>query len=190
MQKYNYKEILGKVKKIVEKECKKDSNIYGYDAWNHHILRVVKIAKKLAKRLKADKEIVELSAYLHDIGGIMGDPKNHHISGAETAEKILKKFKYPDKKIEQIKHCIFSHRASQNIKRKTIEAECLASADAISHFDDLPSIFYLVFVRNKLGIEDGTERLKNKLKRDWKKLIPEAKKIAKKKYEAIKLIFK
>lgn len=188
MKEYTYKEILGKVKKIVEEECKKDSNIYGYDAWNHHILRVVKFSKILAKKIGADKEIVELSAFLHDIGGIKGDPQNHHISGAKEAEKILAKLHYPEEKIKKIKHCIYAHRASKNIKRRTIEAKCLASADAISHFEDLPSLFYLVYKRNKFSIEDGVNRLLSKLERDWKKLIPEAKEMIKDKYKAIQLI--
>lgn len=188
MKKYNYKTILERVKKIVKKECKKDSNIYGYDAWNHHVLRVVNIARELAKKLRANKEIVELSAYLHDIGGIKGDPENHHISGAKEAEIILRQFNYPENKIKKIKHCIYAHRGSKSIKKKTIEAECIATADAMAHFEDIPSLFSLVFKKHRMSIDEGVIWLRSKVERDWKKMIPEAKEMMKKKYKAIKTL--
>jgi uncharacterized protein len=190
MKKYTYKEIVRNVEKIVKRECKKPANIFGYEFFVYHIMSVVKYAKVLAKRFGADKEIVELAALLHDIGVIQGDKPNHHISGAKEAEKILKKFNYPEEKIEKIKHCIFAHRASKSIKRKTIEAKCIASADAMAHFDEIPNLFESAFIRFKLNPEEGKRWLLAKLERDWKKLIPEARKLVKDKYKAIKLILK
>jgi putative nucleotidyltransferase with HDIG domain len=190
MKKYTYREIVKNVEKIVERECKKPKNIFGYAFWKHHILSVVKYAKLLAKRLKADKEIVELAALLHDIGVVQGDKANHHLSGAKEAEKILKKFNYPQGKIEKIKHCIFAHRGSKSIKRKTIEAECIASADALAHFEEIPQLFESAFIRFKLNPEEGKQWLLAKLERDWKKLIPEAKAMVKARYQAIKQILK
>jgi len=188
MKKYSYKEIVEKVEKIVKRKCKKPANIFGYAFWGYHILPVVKYAKLLAKGLKADKEIVELAALLHDIGVIQGDKANHHISGTKEAERILKKFNYPEEKIEEIKHCIFAHRASKSIKRKTIEAECIASADSLAHFEEIPQLFESAFIRFKLNPEEGKQWLLDKLERDWRKLIPEARELVKDKYKAIKLI--
>lgn len=179
-----------KVRKLVEKECKKPANIFGYGFLTYHIMSVVKYAKLLAKKFGADKEIVELAALLHDIGVIRGDKPNHHISGAEDAEKILKKFNYPQEKIEKIKHCIFAHRASKAIKRETIEAECIASADAMAHFDEIPQLFESAFIRFKMNPAVGKQWILAKLERDWNKLIPETKKLVKEKYKAIKLILK
>lgn len=65
-KKYSYKTINESVEKMVERLCNKNANIYGYDAWGHHIVPVVKFSKMLAKKLGADKEIVELAALLHD----------------------------------------------------------------------------------------------------------------------------
>jgi len=188
MKKYSYNEIIQNIKKEVEKECKKQSNIYGYDIWEHHILKVTSLSRILARKLKADKEIVELSAFLHDIGAIKGDPENHHISGAKEAEKILKQFNYPQEKINEVKHCIYSHRASKKIERKTPEAKCVAAADAMSHFDEIGSLFSLVFSRQKMSVNEGVAWINNKLERDWQKMIPEAKEIMKDKYKAIKSI--
>lgn len=190
MEKYSYKEIVEKVRKLVEKECKKPTNVFGYGFWTDHILSTVKYAKILAKRLGGDKEIVELAALLHDIGVIKGDSKNHHISGVKEAERILKKFNYSSEKIEEIKHCIFTHRSSQSIQRKNIEAKCIASADAMAHFDEIPQLFESAFTRFTMNPGEGKQWIIGKLKRDWKKLTPEARKICKAKYEAIKLILR
>ena len=188
IKKYSYKKIRDKVKNFVEKECRKKINIYTYDTWNHHIVPVVNFSKTLANKLKADKEIVELSALLHDIGAIKGDPENHHISGAKEAEKILKKFNYPEEKIKQIQYCIYTHRGSKPQKKETVEAKCVAAADAMAHFDDLPSIFSLAFSKHKMSIDDGSTWIKEKIERDWKKMIPEAKELMRDKYKAIKSI--
>jgi len=188
MKKYSYKEIVKKVEKIVKEECKKSVNIFGYGFWTGHIMSVVKYAKLLTKRFKANKEIVELAALLHDIGVVKGDKPNHHISGVKETEKILKKLNYPPEKIEKIKHCIFAHRSSKSIPRETIEAKIIATADAMSHFDEIPSLFESAFIRFKMSPKEGKKWLSAKLERDWKKLIPEARKLVKDKYEAIRLI--
>jgi len=140
------------------------------------------------QKLKAEKEIIELAALLHDIGVVKGDSKNHHISGMKEAEKILKRFNYPQRKIEEIKHCIFAHRASKFIPRKTIEAKCIASADAMAHFDEISQLFESAFIRFKMNPEEAKNWILEKLKRDWKKLVPEAKKLVRDKYNATKLL--
>lgn len=175
--------MIDKIKKIVQKECEKDSW-----SWDHHMVSVVKYAKQLARKLGADEEIVEISAWLHDITRLKGDSENHHISGPIEAEKILRELGYPQEKIDKVKHRIHAHRGSQNIKRETIEAECVASADAMAHFDDVPALLYGAFIKNQMNIEDGKGWVRNKLERSWNKLIPEAKKIVLPKYKAVKII--
>ena len=82
---------------IVEEKSKKDTNIFGYEIWTYHVAIVVKYAKLLAERLGADKEIVEISALLHDYASIKDSSiyKEHHMYGAIEAEKILNGFNYP-----------------------------------------------------------------------------------------------
>lgn len=181
---------LEEIRKLVEEECKKDTNIFGDEIWTYHILSVVEYAKLLAKKLNADKEIVEIAALLHDYAGIKdrNNYENHHMLSADEAEKILTQFKYPQEKIEKIKHCIQAHRGSKSIKRETVEAECVASADAMAHFDRIPSLLYFVFFRVGMNVDEGTKYVRRKLERSWSKLIPEAKEIIKDKYEASMLI--
>jgi len=180
---------LEKIRKLVEEECQKNSNIFGDEIWTYHILSVVEYAKLLAKKLDADEEIVEISALLHDYAGIKDRDKyaNHHVVGAEEAERILKQFNYPEEKIEKIKYYIYAHRGSKSVKR-TIEAECVASADAMAHFDRIPSLFYFIFIRLGMDVDEGRKWLRDKLERSWSKLIPEAKEIVRDRYEAAKII--
>jgi len=183
-------EIVEKVRKHMEEECKKESNFFGMDAYTHHFISVVKYAKQLAKERGADMEIVEISAWLHDIGSIYGDYDNHHVSGGKYSEKILLEYGYPLEKIEKVKHCILAHRGSRTIARETVEAECIADADALSHFDNLSSLFNLALVRRKLNIDDAKTFVRDKLERSWNKLTPKAKEIIKSKYEAAMLLLK
>jgi uncharacterized protein len=155
-----------------------------------HVRYVVDYAKELARKLGADIEIVEIAALLHDIARIDGTNENHHIEGAEYAEKFLKEYNYDTEKIEQVKHCIITHRGSVSIPRESIEAECVASADAMAHFKNIPGMFYFIFVYLEKGIEEGKEMLRKKLDRSYKKMIPEAQEIIQDRYEAALEILK
>jgi uncharacterized protein len=159
-------DIVGEIQEYVKSECGKDTNTFGMNAYTGHFLSVVKYAKLLAEETGADMEIVELSAWLHDIGSIiMGDSDNHHIIGSEHAEELLKKYNYPQDRIDRIKHCILAHRGSKDVPRETIEAECIADADALSHFDNLNSLFYLALVARKLEPDEAKIFVREKLKR-------------------------
>jgi len=184
--------MIEEIRKLVEEECKKDTNIFGDEIWRNHILSVVKFAKILAKKTGADQEIVEIAALLHDLASIKDEHQyaEHHIFGAQEAERILKQYHYPKEKIGKVKHCISTHRASQSVKRMTKEADCVANADAMAHFDNIPSLLYFVFVRKKMSVEEGTRWLRNKLQRSWNKMTLEAKEIVKDKYEASMILLK
>lgn len=184
------RKIVEEIKKLVRKTCFAKTNFFGPNAWCH-ISSVVKYSKLLAKRLGADREIVELAAWLHDYASILKKEwyLDHHIHGTRLAENVLKKFNYPKNKVEKVKHCIFAHRASKKIPRKTLEAKILASADAMAHFDRVDTLLYLTFVTYKMDLDQGERWVLDKLARSWKKLLPEGKAIIKEKYQAIKLVF-
>lgn len=141
----------------------------------------MKYAKLLARKLNADEEIVEIAALLHDYASIKDRDyyEKHSLLGVEEAEKILKRFNYPQEKIEKIKHYIYTHRGTTTARRKTVEAKCLASTDAMAHFDQILSLLYFAFVKRGMNVEEGGKWLRNKLERSWSKLIPEAKELLK-----------
>ena len=61
----------------------------------------------------------------------------------------------------------------------------MAVADAISHYDTLPSLLYLAFVQRKLNIQDGVEFVKNKLDRSYNKMSKQSKEYYRLKREVV-----
>ena len=115
-----------------------------YNFWEEHIKYVVREALALAEKYNADTEIVELAAMLHDVALIAknGTRKEHHAIGAEIAETILLKHNYPQDRIDRVKKCVFNHRSSKN--GTDIEDICIADADILSHFDNVPMLFNVI----------------------------------------------
>jgi uncharacterized protein len=97
-----------------------------------HVRRVENLAEKLAKREEADKEVVKASVLLHDIGRKKEDEneiENHAEWGAEKAEEILEGLGYEKDFIEEVQHCVRSHRYSKDPEPETLEAKVLSDAD-------------------------------------------------------------
>lgn len=164
-------DITKEISELVKEECAKDSNPYGSSNSWKHMNHVVRLAKLFARDTGADEEIVELAAWLHDWSAIQGFYGDHHIRGSVAAEDILKRFDYPEEKIEQIKHCVFTHRSSQCIKPETIEAQCIANADAIAHFLEIPDLLCSKYAQDgNMTIEEVVAWLRDKLKRDCGKI--------------------
>ena len=186
----NNEEMIECISKIVEDACKSDSNIFGHGIWSHHIVYVVKYAKELAEKLNADTEVVEIAALLHDYAGIKDSSlaEDHHIHGALEADRILTEFGYPQDRIQRVKDCILSHRGSVLSERLTPEAECIASADAMTHVYQVPSLLHLAYVSHGMGIDEGKFWVLNKIERSMKKLCPEAREMIEDHYLKVKAV--
>lgn len=153
----------------------------------YHIEAVVRNAEILANKYNADKEICIIAAWLHDIASITDYKlyEEHHIHGTKIASEILRKFGYDDNKIELVKACILNHRGSVDNKRLSKEEQIIADADAISHFDSIPSLLYLAYRERNMNIEEGKNFVKSKLERSYRKLSDESKIIYKEKFENV-----
>lgn len=169
---------------------------YSKEDFNFHILTVVKNALLLAEKFpKADKEIIEVSAYLHDIGRAISrsdfeKENEHHIVGSQDSARILKEIGYDDEFIEKVKHCVLAHRGRRNPNPETIEAKIISSADAMAHFDTFLDLFTF-FLKITDSFKDAVIEVEQKFNRNWnKKLMSEAKEIVKDKYDAIMLLIK
>jgi len=121
--------------KKIEKEAKKFFvGARGCHDWTH-IERVKNLVFHIGKKEKANLEILEIAALLHDIGR-KEEMKNkglfcHAEKGAQIAKKILEKLKLNKDTISNIVHCIESHRYRNNKIPKTIEAKVLFDADKL-----------------------------------------------------------
>ena len=72
-----------------------------------------------------------------------------------------------------------------NLEKNSLEELCVADADAISHFDSIPDLLYLAYVQKGMGIEEGKEFVKEKLKRSFQKLSPESQKYYRSKFQKV-----
>ena len=169
-------DIIKYLKKEIKLRAENENNKFGIGVL-YHIEAVVKNAEILADKYNADKEVCIIAAWLHDIASITNYDlyEEHHIHGAKIADEILRKFVYDENKIELVKNCILNHRGSINNKRLSKEEQIIADADAISHFDSVPSLLYLAYKEKNMGIEDGKQFVKNKLERSFNKLSDDSK---------------
>lgn len=175
---------------IIARNEKYMSEVQDYDFWQEHISLVVKNSLELAERFGADKEIVELGSLLHDIALVScaSSKINHHEQGAKIAVELLEKYGYPEDKIERVRKCVLHHRNSHN--STSIEETCVADADILAHFDNLPMMFQVAFVLQKLSLKEARKAMKEGLEKDFNDLSPKTKQITRVRYDNIlKVIF-
>ena len=179
-------DIIDALQKEIKTRCASPSNFFGSDSYGH-VQAVVKNAKLLADAYGADHEIAIISAWLHDIASVTSYDlyKDHHIHGARIAKELLESMDYPIERIERVQKCILNHRGSELKSKSTIEEICIADADAISHFDNLPSLLYFVYTKKKLSYEECVTFVRNKLEHSYQKLSSQSQTIYQEKYEQV-----
>ncbi len=163
-------------------ECFKKEDDEHYDFWNNHIKFVVKESLILAEKYNADKEIVELGAMLHDIALMskVGTKADHHENGAKIARSLLEKYKVLPSKIDKILGCVLHHRASKNAEN--IEELCVADADILAHFDNIPMCLFSFSKRFTLN---DIQEIKTLFEKDFDDLSENTKILFRPKYENI-----
>jgi uncharacterized protein len=146
-----------------------------------HVDRVVKIATILAEKERADTDLVETAALLHDIGRAVGEP--HNETGAKLAGEILKQStNYPQERIERIVKIVLQHPVAFRDKLETLEEKVVWDADKI----DLLEVIGIARVFHWLGkktFETAVDTCFEDLKPIYSLLnTPSAQKIAEERY--------
>jgi len=110
------------------------SSVSGSHAWDH-TQRVYNLCMHIGHVEGADIEILEIGAYLHDVGRPYQDESRgaicHAEKGAEMASALLQKYPISEKQKINIIHCIRSHRFRGNCRPDTLEAKTLFDADKL-----------------------------------------------------------
>ena len=102
-----------------------------------HVLRVYRLAERLAEQEGADLPVVRAAALLHDScgsapGGSGNQRMEHHLASAEFAGQVLTGKGWTADQIKAVQHCIRAHRfRSQGEKPVTLEAQVLFDADKL-----------------------------------------------------------
>ncbi len=156
-----------------------------YDFWHEHIQYVYAESLSLAQKHHADTEIVALAALLHDIALIrqVGDRKEHHRNGAIMAENMLRAHGCDEATVQRVAACILHHRSCR--EAENIEERCVADADILAHFDNIPMWFNLAFNRYHLELNQVREWLQNAFEQDFADLSEETQADFRQKYELI-----
>ena len=185
-------DIINEIYNEVKNKCMMPTNAYGIGAWDHHIELVYKIAIRNCSEYGADYEIVALAALLHDIASVTNKnfTEQHHIKGAEIAERLLRKYNLDNEKIEHIKKCILNHRGSVVMEKTSPEEICIADSDAMAHFFSVPSLLRMVYVEKGMPIDDGADFVLKKLERSYNKLSERGRQIIKPQHDAARLLLK
>lgn len=179
-------DIIDSIKDEVKRRCESEGNFFGMGGY-YHIKAVVENAIILAENYNADIEVVTMAAWIHDIASVTDYNfyEEHHIHGARIAGDILSEFDYPKEKIELVQSCILNHRGSKLLEKSSKEEICVADADAISHFDNLPSLFQLAYGVKSYSVSEGIDFVKNKLIRSYNKLSEDSKEVYREKYDTV-----
>jgi uncharacterized protein len=107
--------------------------VHGFD----HVLRVYRLAERIALAEGADLEIVRAAALLHDAEGSAtagGDTGRleHHQASAVFARQILLAEGWQEERIAQVEHCIRAHRfRDESEQPQTLEAQVLFDSDKL-----------------------------------------------------------
>lgn len=106
--------------------------VHGFD----HIMRVYRMAEKIALAEGADLEIVRAAALLHDAEGSnpldKAQRKQHHHASAAFAGEILLPEGWDAQRIAAVQHCIRAHRfRDESEPSQTLEAQVIFDADKL-----------------------------------------------------------
>lgn len=113
-------------------ECFSDAP--GSHNWDH-TRRVHLLCRHIGSIEGADLEVLEIAAYLHDVGRPSQDRSRgaicHAERGGEMARDVLEKTGLSPEKKANIIHCIESHRFRGNHRPRTKEAKVLFDSDKL-----------------------------------------------------------
>ncbi|MEK6845977.1 MAG: HD domain-containing protein [Nanoarchaeota archaeon] len=126
-----------------------------------HTLKVFNLATYLAKKEKAEVQVCQVAAYLHDIGQSVSEESHEDIS-TEMAKEFLNSLKLPTDFIERVSHAIYHHGKGRVKDAHTLEAKVLYDADKLQvvGVDGFCRVFSYSIIIKKLSISDAMERTK------------------------------
>lgn len=106
----------------------------GSHGWDHTV-RVLRLCERIGYEENADMDILRIAALLHDIGRDQQDRSQgticHAEAGMKLAKPIISRTGLPEDKIDNILHCIKTHRFRAESLPETIEAKVLFDADKL-----------------------------------------------------------
>lgn len=116
---------------LSSEHCDNEGGCHGPD----HSERVHATALYIGRKMNANLKVLSGAALLHDIGRKHETESQgrlcHAAKGAEMAKKILKNFDLEPQLIDEILHCIATHRYRNDAIPTSLEAKILFDADKL-----------------------------------------------------------
>jgi hypothetical protein len=169
----------------------KNVDDFGSDPFGliQHVFEAERWAKfMLNKYPEADKDVVLLSVWLHDIGHYPVQKEvDHSIVSEDIARVFLEKEGFSKERLLKVLHCIRDHRC-KDVLPKTLEAKIVAFVDSASHMTDS---MYLNIAKDDKSRSDKFD-VHSKMKRDFRDLsfFPEVQAKLKGIFDAWKVLIK
>lgn len=131
--------------------------------WGIHIKPVIEYSKQMAKKYKADINVVWLGALLHDVARL-DDVEPHDEIGSKKAYDLLIKKGFDKNLAEKVKNVVLKH-CCRNYPPETLEEKIVASADAMAHF--LPPFYLWIEKYSNKNFSENLEKNNKKIDRDY-----------------------
>lgn len=98
----------------------------------NHILNVVELATRIARREGADVDVTRVAALFHDVAKLSAEQDAHAAVGADVARKFLTtRAEYPPSFVDAVCAAIEDHSFQGDLDELTLEARCLVEADLL-----------------------------------------------------------
>ncbi|WP_435317803.1 HD domain-containing protein [Haloarchaeobius sp. TZWSO28] len=99
---------------------------------HNHILNVVDLATKIARREGADVDVTRVAALFHDIAKLDADQDVHAEEGARVARTYLEsQGEFPASFIDQVCRAVEDHSYQGDLSDLPLETQCLIEADIL-----------------------------------------------------------
>jgi len=177
---------VAEIREFVQRACQAEANIFGPAFFRQHVGVVAECCAQLAKCLRADAEVVELAAHLHDLSAVC-DPAtlpNHAQASAEMAVQILSERGYSSAGVAAVARAIASHSEPLAPGISSPEEVCLSNADAAARIIRPAYWLYFAFVVRKQGFAEGRQWLRLLFERQWGMLVEPARELIGARYAA------
>lgn len=162
----NLDELIKEVDKLALEEIQK----YSLPAPFHYEISNLK-GQEIAKKLKADEDVVALGTRLMDIKigeAIKQNRLQDHVKmSAEYAKEIISKYKIENELIDKIINCVEAHH--KQVPFTSIESEICANADCYRFLNPKVAIhFFANLQKRDMDFDESVKYFESKVDEKWK----------------------
>jgi len=176
--------MLEDIRQEVLEACRRPDNVLTPAFYDQHLRLVAEHATALADVLGAEREIVELAAWLHDLSAVLdfSTLPTHAEASAQLAASMLARRGYPGDRIDRVAGAIRRHGAPLGAGEGTAEEVCVSNADAMSQIAAPAFWLFFAFEVRKLGFAEGQRWYGERVRQGWQALVPEARALIESEY--------